>query len=193
MSPNHHRAVRPGPQLCFDVSSSPPDCSAFRCGWAFLGAGIDMTADTAGQLYVLWNAGSTVVAQSASSSRLPLTRELHGRQRPMFHWPLWVLIMHSPQLPPEHLEIYVLRGWIREMNPTGTSTIELQRIAAPAGLRRPYSPRLWPATCISSQMVSGSRSATTSIWTSTVNHTRRRRGVKVTTGSHRGMSGTHTN
>ncbi len=41
-----------------DVSSSPPDCSAFSCGWAFLGPGIAMTSDAAGQLYVLWNAGS---------------------------------------------------------------------------------------------------------------------------------------
>lgn len=40
-----------------DISSSPPDCSAFDCGWAFLGPGIAMTSDTAGQLYVLWNAG----------------------------------------------------------------------------------------------------------------------------------------
>lgn len=41
-----------------DSSSSPPDCSAFNCGWAFLGPGIAMTSDTSGQLYVLWNAGS---------------------------------------------------------------------------------------------------------------------------------------
>ncbi len=41
-----------------DVSASPPDCSAFFCGWAFLGPGIAMTSDTAGQLYVLWNAGA---------------------------------------------------------------------------------------------------------------------------------------
>ncbi len=41
-----------------DISSSPPDCSAFNCGWAFLGPGIAMTSDTTGQLYVLWNAGS---------------------------------------------------------------------------------------------------------------------------------------
>jgi hypothetical protein len=41
-----------------DISGSPPDCSAFSCGWAFLGPGIAMTSDTAGQLYVLWNAGT---------------------------------------------------------------------------------------------------------------------------------------
>ena len=41
-----------------DVSSSPPDCSAFSCGWAFLGPGIAMTSDTAGQIYVLWNSGT---------------------------------------------------------------------------------------------------------------------------------------
>jgi hypothetical protein len=42
-----------------DVSSSPPDCSAYSCGWAFLGAAITMTSDAAGQLYALWNAGAT--------------------------------------------------------------------------------------------------------------------------------------
>ncbi len=42
-----------------DISSSPPDCSAFDCGWAFLGAAITMASDTSGNLYALWNAGST--------------------------------------------------------------------------------------------------------------------------------------
>jgi len=42
-----------------DVSSSPPDCSAFNCGWAFLGAAMTMTSDANGNLYTLWNAGST--------------------------------------------------------------------------------------------------------------------------------------
>lgn len=42
-----------------DVSSSPPDCSAFLCGWAFLGAQMVLTSDSSGNLYALWNAGST--------------------------------------------------------------------------------------------------------------------------------------
>jgi len=42
-----------------DVSASPPDCSAFSCGWAYLGAQMTMTSDSAGNLYALWNAGST--------------------------------------------------------------------------------------------------------------------------------------
>lgn len=42
-----------------DVSSSPPDCSAFLCGWAFLGAQLVLTSDAADNLYLLWNAGST--------------------------------------------------------------------------------------------------------------------------------------
>jgi hypothetical protein len=42
-----------------DVSASPPDCSAYSCGWAFLGAQVTMTSDSAGTLYALWNAGST--------------------------------------------------------------------------------------------------------------------------------------
>jgi len=42
-----------------DISGAPPDCSAYECGWAFLGAQITMTSDAAGTLYALWNAGST--------------------------------------------------------------------------------------------------------------------------------------
>ena len=42
-----------------DISSSPPDCSAFFCGWAFLGAQMVMTSDSADNIYLLWNAGST--------------------------------------------------------------------------------------------------------------------------------------
>jgi hypothetical protein len=41
-----------------DTSGSPPDCSAYFCGWAYLGAQITMTSDTAGTLYALWNAGT---------------------------------------------------------------------------------------------------------------------------------------
>lgn len=42
-----------------DVSASPPDCSAYLCGWAYLGAQAVMASDANGALYVLWNAGST--------------------------------------------------------------------------------------------------------------------------------------
>jgi hypothetical protein len=45
-------------QTLVDVSGSPPDCSAFLCGWAFLGPGTAMTNDEAGKLYLLWNAGT---------------------------------------------------------------------------------------------------------------------------------------
>jgi len=41
-----------------DVSGMPPECSAYRCGWAYLGAQITMTSDAAGTLYALWNAGA---------------------------------------------------------------------------------------------------------------------------------------
>lgn len=41
-----------------DVSGAPPDCSAYRCEWGFLGAQITMTSDAAGTLYALWNAGA---------------------------------------------------------------------------------------------------------------------------------------
>jgi hypothetical protein len=41
-----------------DVSAAPPDCSAYQCGWAYLGAQITMTGDEAGTLYALWNMGT---------------------------------------------------------------------------------------------------------------------------------------
>jgi len=41
-----------------DVSAAPPDCSAYQCGWAYLGAQITMTADEGGTLYALWNMGT---------------------------------------------------------------------------------------------------------------------------------------
>jgi len=41
-----------------DISGAPPDCSAYQCGWAFLGAQITMASDAAGTLYALWNAGT---------------------------------------------------------------------------------------------------------------------------------------
>jgi len=41
-----------------DVSESPPDCSAFKCGWAYLGPQMTIASDASDILYVLWNAGS---------------------------------------------------------------------------------------------------------------------------------------
>ena len=41
-----------------DVSGAPPDCSAYQCGWAYLGAQITMAGDEAGTLYALWNMGA---------------------------------------------------------------------------------------------------------------------------------------
>jgi hypothetical protein len=41
-----------------DISGAPPTCSAYSCGWAFLGPGIAMTSDAGGQLYLLWNSGT---------------------------------------------------------------------------------------------------------------------------------------
>ena len=40
-----------------DISGMPPECSAFKCGWAYLGAQITMASDAAGTLYALWNSG----------------------------------------------------------------------------------------------------------------------------------------
>jgi hypothetical protein len=41
-----------------DTSSSPPDCSDYGCGWAFLGGQITLTGDANNTLYALWNAGA---------------------------------------------------------------------------------------------------------------------------------------
>lgn len=40
------------------VSAAPPDCAAYNCGWAYLGAQLTLAADEAGALYALWNAGA---------------------------------------------------------------------------------------------------------------------------------------
>jgi hypothetical protein len=40
-----------------DVSAAPPDCSAYQCGWAYLGAQATLASDAAGTLYALWNGG----------------------------------------------------------------------------------------------------------------------------------------
>jgi hypothetical protein len=43
-----------------DVSGAPPACEneADECGWAYLGAQIALSSDSAGTLYALWNSGS---------------------------------------------------------------------------------------------------------------------------------------
>jgi len=41
-----------------DTSGAAPDCSAYACGWAFLGAQMTLTSDATGTLYALWNAGT---------------------------------------------------------------------------------------------------------------------------------------
>lgn len=42
-----------------EVSGAPPDCSAYDCGWAYLGAQLTMTSDAQGTLYALWNSNAT--------------------------------------------------------------------------------------------------------------------------------------
>ena len=44
--------------IVVDVSASPPDCSDYQCGWAYLGAQIALAGDEAGTLYALWNMGA---------------------------------------------------------------------------------------------------------------------------------------
>jgi BNR repeat-like domain len=57
-----------------DVSTSPPDCSSMNCGWAFLGAAMTMISDSAGNLYTLWNAGST----AAGPERIYFSKSTDG-------------------------------------------------------------------------------------------------------------------
>ena len=42
-----------------DISTSPPQCPEYNCGWAYLGAQMVMASDANGVVYVLWNSGST--------------------------------------------------------------------------------------------------------------------------------------
>jgi hypothetical protein len=41
-----------------DKSATPPDCAAYYCSWAYLGAQITMASDAAGTLYALWTSGA---------------------------------------------------------------------------------------------------------------------------------------
>lgn len=43
--------------MTLESSGAPPDCSAYSCGWAYLGAQITIASDAAGTLYALWNSG----------------------------------------------------------------------------------------------------------------------------------------
>jgi len=75
-----------------DVSAAPPDCAAFECGGAYLGAQVSLTSDEAGTLYALWNAGdrsraperiyfsSSTTAGSTWSPRLDVSSAARGAQ-----------------------------------------------------------------------------------------------------------------
>jgi BNR repeat protein len=41
------------------VSGAPPDCAAYDCGWAYLGAQVVMASSSNGALYALWNANAS--------------------------------------------------------------------------------------------------------------------------------------
>ena len=59
-----------------DTSGAPPDCSAYLCGWAFLGAQMTMTSDAAGTLYALWNAGA--VDKDKGPERIYFSKSIDG-------------------------------------------------------------------------------------------------------------------
>jgi len=42
-----------------EVSSSPPQCPEYNCGWGYLGGQMVMTSDESGTVYVLWNSGAS--------------------------------------------------------------------------------------------------------------------------------------
>lgn len=57
-----------------DASESPPDCSAYKCGWAYLGAQMTIASDATNALYVLWNAG----AVSRGPERVYFAKSIDG-------------------------------------------------------------------------------------------------------------------
>jgi len=57
-----------------DVSAASPDCSAFLCGWAFLGAQVALASDAGGTVYALWNAS----AQDKGPERMYFARSTDG-------------------------------------------------------------------------------------------------------------------
>lgn len=57
-----------------DRSGAPPDCSAYLCGWAFLGAQMTVASDAGGTLYALWNAS----AVDRGPARLYFSRSADG-------------------------------------------------------------------------------------------------------------------
>lgn len=57
-----------------DTSGSPPDCAAYSCGWAYLGAQVVLCSDTNGVLYALWNASSA----DAAPNRIYFARSSDG-------------------------------------------------------------------------------------------------------------------
>lgn len=61
-----------------DISGSPPDCSDFLCGWAFLGAQITVTSDTSGMIYTLWSASAKDLDQAPE--RIYFARSSDGGQ-----------------------------------------------------------------------------------------------------------------
>jgi hypothetical protein len=59
-----------------DVSGAPPDCAAYQCGWAYLGAQIALASDAAGTLYALWNAGA--VTNDKGPERMYFAKSSNG-------------------------------------------------------------------------------------------------------------------
>jgi hypothetical protein len=57
-----------------DRSGAPPDCSAYLCGWAYLGAQMALASDASGALYALRNAGSV----DRAPERIFFARSLDG-------------------------------------------------------------------------------------------------------------------
>jgi hypothetical protein len=56
------------------VSGAPPDCSAYLCGWAYLGAQVTVAVDGGGAVYALWNAGT----QDKAPERIFFSRSVNA-------------------------------------------------------------------------------------------------------------------
>jgi hypothetical protein len=64
--------------IVIDISGSPPDCSDYLCGWAYLGAQVTLASDADGTLYALWNASGK--DQDKGPERIYFSRSSNGGQ-----------------------------------------------------------------------------------------------------------------
>jgi hypothetical protein len=123
-----------------DISGAPPDCSAYFCGWAYLGAQMTLASDEAGVLYALWNAGtidkgperiffSRSEDGGATWSSRSMCRRLPPERR-----------MRFPPWPPARPATCASPGWTPAPAPSGTCITADPRMEAGDSAPRRTSP-----------------------------------------------------